>query len=135
MSGGDPTGPARSAGSTVVVAHVPDLMDRSKVRAAFPQAVLVNRAADLAATVVGAGEGAGGALVLVDLSRPGVLEAVAALSDAFPAGGRPDVAPRVVGFASHVDEATLRAARAAGVDALPRSVFFRQLPALAGRGG
>jgi hypothetical protein len=105
-----------------VVAHVPDLMDRSKVRAAFPEAVLVNRATDLAGAALGAD------LVLVDLSRPGVLAAVAGLAGPVgPAGP----SRRVVGFASHVDEATLADARGAGVEALARSVFFRRLPTLA----
>ena len=37
--------------------------------------------------------------------------------------------PRVVGYGSHVDTATLRAARDAGCDAvLPRSQFVEQLP-------
>jgi hypothetical protein len=104
-----------------VVAYVPDLMDRSKVRAAFPGAVLVNRPADLAGAV-----DADTGLVLLDLSRPGVLEAVTALA------ARPDrPTARLVGFASHVDEPTLEAARRAGVDALARSVFFRRLPTLA----
>jgi hypothetical protein len=107
-----------------VVAHVPDLMDRSKVRAAFPEAVFLPRVADLA----GAAADAGAQLVLADLSRPGVLEALGELAAARPAC-------RMIGFASHVDEATLDAARRAGVEALPRSVFFRRLPSLAEPGG
>jgi hypothetical protein len=117
------SGGAQPGSPRKLVAHVPDLMDRSKVRAVFPHAVLVNRAADLAGAVAEAGA----ELVIVDLSRPGVLEA---LGQAF--AGRPtDAVPRVIGFASHVDEATLDAARAAGVNALPRSVFFRRLASLA----
>ena len=107
-----------------VVAHAPDLMDRSKVRAAFPGAVLVPRATDLAT----AAAEAEAELVLVDLSRPGVLDAVRVLA----ATSRP---PRMVGFASHVDEATLEAAREAGVEALARSVFFRRLSTLAAPSG
>jgi|SRR5215218_9683130 len=122
---------------TKVVAHVPDLMDRSKVRAAFPDAVLVNRAADLAAAAADAD------LVLVDLSRPGVLAGLSGLSGlsrpSGPSGPSQRSGPsglqgpprRVIGFASHVDEATLTEARNAGVEALARSVFFRRLPTLA----
>ena len=55
-------------------------------------------------------------LVLLDLSRPGALDAVST------------VAAPVVGFGSHVDDELLAAARAAGCDeVLPRSRFFRQL--------
>ena len=105
-----------------VVAHVPDLMDRSKVRAAFPEVVLVNQAVGLAVAAADAD------LVLVDLSRPGVLAAVAGLTGLIGPAGPPR---RVVGFASHVDEATLVEARGTGVEALARSVFFRRLPTLA----
>jgi len=58
-------------------------------------------------------------MLVVDLSRPGVLEILPRLA------GR-----RVVGFGSHVDRATLEAARAAGCQALPRSQLFRQWPDL-----
>jgi hypothetical protein len=34
---------------------------------------------------------------------------------------------RVIAFGSHVNEEQLAAATAAGVEALPRSVFFRRL--------
>ena len=88
---------APEVGPEAVVAFVPDLMDRSKVRARFPGATLVPTAAKLAeAAGLGGTEG-----------------------------------PRTVGFASHVDETTLTAARDVGVEALPRSVFFRRL----GQGG
>jgi len=59
------------------------------------------------------------ALLVVDLSRPGVLQILPRLT------GR-----RVVGFGSHVDRATLEAAEAAGCQALPRSQFFRTWPHL-----
>jgi len=59
-------------------------------------------------------------LVLVDLSRSKVLEYL-------PSG------PRVIGFAPHVAEEILDAAKKAGcAEALPRSVFFRRLPTLLG---
>ncbi|MPY93840.1 MAG: hypothetical protein GEV08_12480 [Acidimicrobiia bacterium] len=100
------------------MAFAPDLMDRSRLAAPAATAradlVLVGRLADLAEAAAGAD------LVLVDLGRAGALDAVAGL-------GAP-----VVGFAAHVDEATLAAAASAGVEALARSVFFRRLPGLLG---
>lgn len=94
-----------------VVAHVPDLMDRSRLgRLGAVEVVHTARPADLAAVVQP------GDLVVVDLSRTGVLEAVRSLP-----------AP-VVGFASHVDTDLLAAARAAGCsEVLPRSRFFATL--------
>ena len=92
-------------------AYVPDLMDRSKVSAAVPDAVIVARPADLGAA--GPGD-----LVFVDLGRPGVL-------DVLP--GVVDRGARVVGFCNHEDDATIGAATAAGVEALTRAVFFRRL--------
>lgn len=93
-----------------LVGFVPDLMDRSKVAAAVPGAVFVSAAADLAATE--------GDVVVLDLGRPGALEALPALADR-----------RTVGFASHVDTELLAAAQAAGCSVvLPRSRFFAGLP-------
>jgi hypothetical protein len=57
-------------------------------------------------------------LVLVDLTRPGILDAAAGAE------------ARCVGFGPHVDDELLRAAAAAGVEATARSVFFRRLPEL-----
>lgn len=98
---------------TRIAAYVPDLMDRSKVAAAGGDDVtFVRSPSDLA--------GAGAELVVVDLARPGVLEALAGLADV-----------RSVGFASHVDLELAEAARAAGCgEVLPRSRFFSTLPAL-----
>jgi hypothetical protein len=91
-----------------VVAYAPDLMDRSRIAAGVPGVVFVRTIDELAA--------APARLVLVDLSRPGVLDVVGTLT-----------AP-VVGFGSHVDDELLQAARTAGcADVLPRSRFFRQL--------
>jgi DNA-binding NarL/FixJ family response regulator len=73
--------------------------------------------------------------VLVDLSFPG-LDLPALLGELAGAGS-----PRVVAYGSHVDTATLRAARQAGCDpVLPRSKFVEDLPHelpiwLAGPGG
>ncbi|MCU1353817.1 MAG: hypothetical protein JWM05_3026 [Acidimicrobiales bacterium] len=98
--------------TTRVVAHVPDLMDRSRL-AALPgiDLVVVADPAQLA-SVAGPDD-----VIVVDLGRPGVLAAIAA--------GLPG---RVVGFASHVDRELLAAAAAAGCpDPLPRSRFFGRL--------
>lgn len=101
-----------------VLAFVPDLMDRSKVAAAVPGAVVVRRAADLL-------DGAGPATTaIVDLSRPGVAEVLPALVAA---------GARVVAFGSHVDGATLDAARAAGCAVvLARSAFFSRIAEVVG---
>ncbi len=102
----------------VVVAVVPDLMDRSKVSAAA-------QATGVEVTFVPVGRvdpEAPADLVLIDLSRPGSLAAVAALA----AVGRD-----MIGFGSHVDTEVLDAARIAGCrQVLARSAFFARLPAL-----
>jgi DNA-binding NarL/FixJ family response regulator len=62
--------------------------------------------------------------VIVDLSNPGLVidDLIAGLA-ALP------VRPRVVAYGSHVDTATLRAAREAGCDfVMPRSKFVEELP-------
>ena len=93
-------------------AFVPDLMDRSKVSAATPDVEFVRSAAALTDL---ANEVEDGDVVLVDLSRPTVLDAIAGLVAA---------GARVVGFGSHVNVDVLAAARASGAEALPRSRFF-----------
>jgi DNA-binding NarL/FixJ family response regulator len=110
------------AGGPVIVALVPDLMDRSKVSAAAPGRVrFVNRAADLAATASDAAGPAG--LAVVDLGRPGALDAVRAVAALAPR-------PTVLAFGSHVDRDLLAAARQAGADrVLARSAFFGDLVA------
>jgi hypothetical protein len=98
--------------TTTVAAHVPDLMDRSKVSAVAGGRVTFARTpGELAGTDAD--------LVVVDLSRPGVLDALPSLA------GR-----RVLGFGSHVDTELLDAARAAGCEVLPRSKFFTRLDEL-----
>lgn len=99
---------------TRVVAYVPDLMDRSKLTSVGDVRFV--------ATPDELGDASAGAdLVVVDLSRPGVLEALGRLG-----GG-----VRTVGFGSHVDHGLLAAAGAAGCDeVLPRSRFFARLPEL-----
>lgn len=98
--------------TTTVAAYVPDLMDRSKVSAAAGDRVTFARTpADLPDVEAD--------LVVVDLSRPGVLDALPSLA------GR-----RVLGFGSHVDTDLLDAARAAGCEVLARSKFFARLEEL-----
>jgi hypothetical protein len=98
-----------------VYAYVPDLMDRSKVRAASPSAIVVTDPAHLA-------PGAGDTVVL-DLSRAQALDAVADLCR---------TGARVVGFASHVDRERMAQARDAGCEVLARSAFFSSLAAVLG---
>ncbi len=99
-----------------VVVLASDLMDRSRIAAAIPSARFVR----------GAAECAGAGAVVVDLGRhAGDVAAVRAAA--------PDAT--IVGFGSHVDDATLRQALADGADTvLPRSRFFRDpAAAVAGR--
>lgn len=95
-----------------VVAVVPDLMDRSRL--SVPEVELTHVPLARLADAVADGEPVD--LVVVDLSRPGALDAVA------------DLMATVVGFAPHVDDALLARAQAAGIEALPRSSFFRRWP-------
>lgn len=100
-----------------VVGLVPDLMDRSRVTSAAGGAARFTSSpgalVDLAA---------GADVVVVDLSRPGVLDVL------------PDVSGlgvRIIGFGPHVDGELLDAARAAGCDqVVSRSVFFSRLGVL-----
>jgi hypothetical protein len=90
-----------------VFAFVPDLMDRSRLSGL-----------DVTFVVTPAELGAAGVddIVVVDLSRPGVLDALIATGPA-----------RTIGFGSHVDRALLDAARAAGCsEVMARSEFFRR---------
>jgi 2-keto-3-deoxy-6-phosphogluconate aldolase len=106
---------------TRLVAYVPDLMDRSKIAAVVPDATFCRAPTELLAA---AALHQGVELVVVDLSRAGVLEAIAELSHAGVA---------TIGFGSHVDRAVLDAARLAGCErVLARSAFFRDLGELLG---
>ena len=101
---------------TRVVAYVPDLMDRSRIAGAA-DVTFVDRPAGLA----GAAEAKGADVVVVDLTRPGVLDAISSLP------------VRVLGFANHTERELLESARAAGCEqALARSAFFSRLPDLLG---
>ena len=103
--------------STVVLCV--DLMDRSKIGAAHPDAVFVRSATALAERVAGGAVDGAVTAVIVDLSRPDALAAIEAASAA---------GLGVTAFGSHVDEAMLAAARDAGAtDVLPRSRFFARL--------
>jgi hypothetical protein len=98
-----------SADASPVWLYAPDLLDRSRIVAAHPDATVVNRPEALF-------DAPERATVLVDLRRAGVLEVLPRLGHA-----------RTIGFASHVDDELIAAARAAGCDdVLPRSVFFRR---------
>jgi DNA-binding NarL/FixJ family response regulator len=89
-----------------VCALVSDLMDRSRISGAIPDAEFVRDAAACAAADV----------VIVDLARSG--GDVGALRAAAPSA-------RLVCFGPHVDEERAAAAREAGADVvLPRSRFF-----------
>lgn len=107
-----------------VVALSADLIDRSKISAAFPAAILVRSVVKLSDAVttnavttnaVTTSVGTARLLVFVDLGR---VEDVTVLQEL---GGH------IIGFGSHVNEEQLAAARAVGMEALPRSVFFRRL--------
>ena len=94
-----------------IVAYVPDVMDRSKVAAAG-DCIFVSRPADLAGLCAAAD------LVVVDLTRPGVV-------DVLPLDAK------VIGFANHTSRDVMDAARAAGcAEVLPRSDFFARLEEL-----
>lgn len=99
----------------VVLAVVPDLMDRSRLSAAPGVEVVAVTAGGVAAELVSRAE-TGVDLVVADVSRPGVLDAVS------------DLSVPVVGFAPHVDDGLFTRAAQAGIEALARSVFFRRWP-------
>jgi DNA-binding NarL/FixJ family response regulator len=90
-----------------IVALIGDLMDRSRVTGAIPDARVVSSPADTS----------GADVVVVDLARHGA--ALADVRSAAPGA-------LLVAYGPHVDEAAASAARAAGADrVLPRSAFFR----------
>lgn len=95
-----------------VLAFVPDLMDRSRLGG-----LDVTFVSDLTALADASPDD----VVVVDLARAGVLEALAGVPDAV----------RTIGFGSHVDRELLDAARQAGCDeVMARSEFFRRAPEL-----
>lgn len=106
---------------TKVLAYIPDLMDRSRLSGVTDVEIrFVAAAGELASQSVSWPAD----VVLVDLGRVGVIEALVA----------GEIRGRIVGFGSHVDADLLDAARAAGChEVLPRSRFFaRPVEALHG---
>lgn len=98
---------------STTVAYVPDLMDRSRVSAASAAITFVAALSDLPAASAAAD------LVVVDLTRPGVLDVLPALEG------------RVIGFANHTERQLMESARAAGCSTvLARSAFFSRLDEL-----
>jgi hypothetical protein len=98
-----------------VAAYVPDLMDRSKVAAAAPEATFVARPDELVSVEAD--------LVVLDLTRPGVLDVI------------PLVRGRTLGFCRHTMRDVIAAAEEAGCDrVLVRSEFFAGLPDVLAQG-
>lgn len=115
-----PPAPAAGAAPSVlpptptVVAFAPDLIDASKVKGAVAGVSMVRSAAALAAVTQAD-------VVLVDLGRPGSLDAIATLAQVAEVG-------HIIAFGSHVDDAVLAEATTRGADeVLARSVFFVRL--------
>jgi CheY-like chemotaxis protein len=102
-----------------------DLIFTSRVTSTARDLGLTVKAARSADALVELAERTPPTCVLVDLHNPGLdLPALMARLAATCAA-----MPRVVGYGSHVDTATLRAAREAGCDpVLPRSKFVEDLP-------
>ena len=101
-----------------VAAYTPDLMDRSRITSALPNAEI--RYVGSPDALVGL---AGIDLIVVDLSKKGVLDALPGIVES---------GTRLVAYGIHVDKKLLDAARDAGVDeVLPRSKFFSGLTGLA----
>lgn len=99
-----------------VLALVPDLMDQSKVVNATPDTQFVNSSSALRGAL-----SFGPEVVVIDLSRPGAVDAAKAAVNA---------GARVVAFGSHVQRDLLAAARDAGCDeVMPRSAFFTDIEA------
>jgi DNA-binding NarL/FixJ family response regulator len=121
--------PADVNGTGTIVLLVDDLMFASRIREAAKGKGVAVASARTAAQVVDACK-AGAKTVIADLDSPrlNALESIAAVA------GDPALAGvHLVGFFSHVETETARAARAAGCrTVLPRSAFVRELPALIG---
>lgn len=90
-----------------VLAFVDDLMDRSRISAAFPGVTYTRTVPkDLEAD-----------LILIDIPRYG--DRVTAVRTAFPAA-------RIIGFGPHVDhDARVIALREGADEVFPRSLFFK----------
>lgn len=102
-----------------------DLLFASKVLGVAKARGLEVRVARHAPALVELARQAAPGGVLIDLHNPG-LDVPALLGELEAACGR---RPRVVAYGSHVEAATLHAARQAGCDVvLPRSAFVERLP-------
>jgi CheY-like chemotaxis protein len=102
-----------------------DLMFTSRITATARQLGLELRTAKAQAGLEALAEQQAPQCVILDLANPGL--DVAALLRRLREADRPP--PFVVAYGSHVDTATLRAARAAGCNlVLPRSKFVEDLP-------
>lgn len=99
-----------------IVAVVPDLMDRSRLAGGPDHEVRFVTLADLSDPGVTGPDAAD--LVVIDLGRPGTLDALTAAGLTAP----------VVGFASHVDRDLIAAAATTCTRVLPRSRFFKAWP-------
>jgi len=111
-------------------------MDRSRFGAVDAEVTFVSSPAEviaaLEATVAGnVTVGAQVDLVVLDLGRPGAIDAARTLRSLDSAG--PGL--RVIGFVSHVDSETKIAAQEAGIDdVLPRSRFFSRIVGIVTQG-
>jgi CheY-like chemotaxis protein len=116
---------------SVVLAAVDDLMFSSRISTtAKAVGVPVVFTRSLEAVLAGARAIPPPRLIVLDLNsaRIGPLEVIAALKADPMLAAIP-----LVGFVSHVDSATIEAARAAGIDrVMARSAFGEQLPTLIG---
>jgi DNA-binding NarL/FixJ family response regulator len=102
-----------------VVAYVPDLLDRSKVAAAGDVS-FVDRPEQLAEAATSSAAD----VVVVDLTRPGVVDVVR------------DIPVPVIAFANHTRRDLMEAAIAAGASqVMARSAFFARLDELLGGDG
>jgi CheY-like chemotaxis protein len=104
-----------------------DLIFTSRVTGTARDLGLTVKAARNASALVELAQRTPPSCVLVDLHNPGLdlLALLARLAETCA------VMPRVVGYGSHVDTATLRAAREAGCEpVLPRSKFVEDLPTM-----
>jgi CheY-like chemotaxis protein len=102
-----------------------DLLFTSRITGTARHLGLVVRTARSGAALLELAQAQTPRCVLVDLANPGLVIAdlLADLRNCC------SPVPRVVAYGSHVDTATLRAARAAGCDVvLPRSQFVEELP-------
>lgn len=117
----------------MILAILDDLMFISKIRSAAQHSGVILSVARSAANALEQMQAAVPALVIFDLNNPRTdpLGVIAAMT----ADARLARVP-TVGFVSHVDGATIEAARAAGIGTvLARSAFVAQLPGLLAAAG